>query len=215
MPSTTPRQTTVYGSASLACMDAGRQTRQGRLGVVRVHGRERSAVAGVERLEQVGRLGPVDRSAAVLGAERNVLMSGDGSGKTTLVNALVSLLAAEGRVISVEGTLELRLDRANCLRFEARGLVDRGVTICDPDAARAAPPARSHRRRRGPRPGLHAATREPSASRASMIGSVFGSSPRGAGDLDRGPRHRLRGQRRSLQRADAAGALDEDRAPGR
>ncbi len=74
----------------------------------------------------------VAEAAAVLRRERNVLISGGtGSGKTTLLNALVSLLPAEGRVISIEDTLELRLRRANCLRFEARGLGDRGVTIRD------------------------------------------------------------------------------------
>ena len=72
----------------------------------------------------------VDETAAVLGGRRNVLISGGtGSGKTTLLNALVSLLPAEGRVISIEDTLELRLRRANGLRFEARGLAGRGVTI--------------------------------------------------------------------------------------
>ncbi|MCY4660298.1 MAG: ATPase, T2SS/T4P/T4SS family, partial [Acidobacteria bacterium] len=74
----------------------------------------------------------VQATAAVLQSERNVLISGGtGSGKTTLLNALVALLPAEGRVISIEDTLELRLRRANCLRFEARGLAGRGVTIRD------------------------------------------------------------------------------------
>ena len=74
----------------------------------------------------------VDATAAVLGRERNVLISGGtGSGKTTLLNALVSLLPAEGRVISIEDALEQRLRRANCLRFEVRRLGDRGVTIRD------------------------------------------------------------------------------------
>ena len=75
----------------------------------------------------------VDETAAVLGRDRNLLISGGtGSGKTTLLNTLVSLLRANGRIISIEGTLELRLRRANCLRFEARGLDDRGVTIRAP-----------------------------------------------------------------------------------
>ena len=88
----------------------------------------------IEELKASGSLpaAVVDCAAAVLGAERNVLISGGtGSGKTTLLNALVSLLPAEGRVISIEDTLELRLDRANGLRFEARGLAGRGVTIRD------------------------------------------------------------------------------------
>ena len=74
----------------------------------------------------------VDQTAAVLRSRRNVLISGGtGSGKTTLLSALVSLLPTEGRVISIEDTLELRLRRANCLRFEARGLAGRNVTIRD------------------------------------------------------------------------------------
>ena len=74
----------------------------------------------------------IEQTAAVLRSGRNVLISGGtGSGKTTLLNALVSLLPAEGRVISIEDTLELRLRRANGLRFEARGLGDRDVTIRD------------------------------------------------------------------------------------
>ena len=73
-----------------------------------------------------------DETAVLLRGGRNALISGGtGSGKTTLLNALVSLLPAEGRVISIEDTLELRLRRANCLRFEARGLADRDVTIRD------------------------------------------------------------------------------------
>ena len=74
----------------------------------------------------------VRETAAVLQRGRNVLISGGtGSGKTTLLNALVSLLSAEGRVVSIEDTLELRLRRVNRVRFEARGLGDRGVTIRD------------------------------------------------------------------------------------
>ena len=74
----------------------------------------------------------VEHASAVLRNGRNVLISGGtGSGKTTLLNALVSLLPAEGRVISIEDTLELRLNRSNYLRFEARGLAGRDVTIRD------------------------------------------------------------------------------------
>ncbi|MCY4662072.1 MAG: ATPase, T2SS/T4P/T4SS family, partial [Acidobacteria bacterium] len=74
----------------------------------------------------------VEQAAGVLASGRNLLISGGtGSGKTTLLNALVSLLPAAGRVISIEDTLELRLRRDNGLRFEARGLGGRGVTIRD------------------------------------------------------------------------------------
>ena len=55
-----------------------------------------------------------------LRARRNVLVSGGtGSGKTTLLNALIELLPEEERIVAIEDTLELRIDRTNCLRFEA------------------------------------------------------------------------------------------------
>ena len=56
----------------------------------------------------------------VLRSRRNILVSGGtGSGKTTLLNALIELLPADERIVAIEDTLELRIDRANCLRFEA------------------------------------------------------------------------------------------------
>ena len=74
----------------------------------------------------------VDETAALLRSGRNVLIAGGtGSGKTTLLNALVALLPPEGRVITIEDTLELRFHRPNGLRFEARRLGDQGVTIRD------------------------------------------------------------------------------------
>ena len=86
----------------------------------------------IEELTASGSLpAPVlEAAAGVLQTERNVLLSGGtDSGKTTLLNALVALLPAAGRVISIEDTLELRLRRANCLRFRTRGLAGRNVTI--------------------------------------------------------------------------------------
>ena len=56
----------------------------------------------------------------VLRFRRNILVSGGtGSGKTTLLNALIELLPEEERIVAIEDTLELRIDRTNCLRFEA------------------------------------------------------------------------------------------------
>ncbi len=64
----------------------------------------------------------VDQTATVLRSRRNVLISGGtGSGKLTLLNALVSSLPAEGRVVSIKDPLELRL--------EAHGLAVRDATI--------------------------------------------------------------------------------------
>ena len=73
----------------------------------------------------------VDEARTVLQDDGNILIAGGtGSGKTTLLNALTSLLPAKGRVVSIEDTLELQLRRANCVRFEARGLTG-AVTIRD------------------------------------------------------------------------------------
>ena len=73
----------------------------------------------------------LDASRDMLRSRRNLLVSGGtGSGKTTLLNALIALLPAEGRIVSIEDTLELRIDRPNCVPFEARGL-ERGVSIRD------------------------------------------------------------------------------------
>ena len=55
-----------------------------------------------------------------LASRRNILVSGGtGSGKTTLLNALIELLPEDERIVAIEDTLELRIDRANCVRFEA------------------------------------------------------------------------------------------------
>ena len=75
-----------------------------------------------EDLVRMGSL-PEDvlRSArTTLAARRNILVSGGtGSGKTTLLNALIELLPEDERIVAIEDTLELRIDRANCVRFEA------------------------------------------------------------------------------------------------
>ena len=63
---------------------------------------------------------------------RNILVSGGtGSGKTTLLNALIELLPVDERIVAIEDTLELRIERSNCVRFEARGLQEGAVTIRD------------------------------------------------------------------------------------
>ena len=75
-----------------------------------------------EDLVRMGSLPEVVLHAAraTLLARRNVLVSGGtGSGKTTLLNALIELLPEDERIVAIEDTLELRIDRANCLRFEA------------------------------------------------------------------------------------------------
>jgi pilus assembly protein CpaF len=52
---------------------------------------------------------------------KNILISGGTStGKTTLLNALAMFLPADDRVVLIEDTAELQLDRRNLVRFEAR-----------------------------------------------------------------------------------------------
>ena len=68
----------------------------------------------------------------MLRSRRNILVSGGtGSGKTTLLNALIELLPDDERIVAIEDTLELRIERSNCVRFEARGLREGAVTIRD------------------------------------------------------------------------------------
>ena len=65
-----------------------------------------------------------------LESRHNILVSGGtGSGKTTLLNALIELLPQGERVVSIEDTLELRIDHNNAVRFEAGGREGSPVTI--------------------------------------------------------------------------------------
>ena len=90
------------------------------------------AFTAQDLLEQGALPQPVYEAArSLLRSRSNILVSGGtGSGKTTLLNALVELLPAADRIVSIEDTLELRIERDNCVRFEARGLTE-GVTIRD------------------------------------------------------------------------------------
>jgi pilus assembly protein CpaF len=54
-------------------------------------------------------------------AGKNILISGGTStGKTTLLNALAAFLPIDDRIVLIEDTAELQIDRANLVRFEAR-----------------------------------------------------------------------------------------------
>ena len=104
----------------------------------------------VEELTASGSLpaAVVDEAAAVLGRERNLLISGGtGSGKATLLNALVSLLPADGRIISIEDTLELRLTPRQLPAVRGAGTQRPRRDDPRPGAVRAAPPAGPRRRR--------------------------------------------------------------------
>ena len=52
---------------------------------------------------------------------KNVLISGGtGTGKTTLLNALAATIPAEDRIVLIEETSEILIDKPNLVRFEAR-----------------------------------------------------------------------------------------------
>lgn len=52
---------------------------------------------------------------------RNVLISGGtGTGKTTLLNALAATIPADDRIVLIEETSEILIDKPNLVRFEAR-----------------------------------------------------------------------------------------------
>jgi pilus assembly protein CpaF len=63
----------------------------------------------------------VEIAREAIGRNENVLISGGTStGKTTLLNALASFLPVDDRVVLIEETAELHVDRRNVVRFEAR-----------------------------------------------------------------------------------------------
>src|SRR5204862_7947059 len=52
---------------------------------------------------------------------RNILISGgNGTGKTTLLNALASTIPNHDRIVLIEETSEIMIDKPNLVRFEAR-----------------------------------------------------------------------------------------------
>ena len=62
---------------------------------------------------------PRSRSAVL--AHRNVLISGGtGTGKTTLLNALAATIPDDDRIVLIEETSEIVIDKPNLVRFEAR-----------------------------------------------------------------------------------------------
>ncbi len=76
-----------------------------------------------EELVRIGTMTP-EILATLQGAiarGKNILISGGTStGKTTLLNALATFLPADDRVVLIEDTAELQLDRRNLVRLEAR-----------------------------------------------------------------------------------------------
>src|SRR5262249_32257800 len=51
----------------------------------------------------------------------NILISGGtGTGKTTLLNAIAQTISPDDRIVLIEETSEIRVDKPNLVRFEAR-----------------------------------------------------------------------------------------------
>ncbi|MDE3262954.1 MAG: ATPase, T2SS/T4P/T4SS family [Acidobacteriota bacterium] len=88
----------------------------------------------VEDLVQAGSLprSVLDAARRTLAGRRNILVAGGtGSGKTTMLNALIELLDPAERIVSIEDTLELRIHQPNAVRFEARELGKSATTVRD------------------------------------------------------------------------------------
>ena len=77
----------------------------------------------LDELVQVGTVSPAlacELTQAVT-TRRNVLMSGGtGTGKTTLLNAVAAQIPDGDRIVVIEDTSEIHLQKPNLLRFEAR-----------------------------------------------------------------------------------------------
>lgn len=77
----------------------------------------------VPELVRLGTLtaGMVATIHEAMNRRENILISGGtGTGKTTVLNALAALLSNEDRVVVIEDTAELQLEKPNLVRFEAR-----------------------------------------------------------------------------------------------
>lgn len=76
-----------------------------------------------EELVRIGSLTPelLEILQEAIGKRENILISGGtGTGKTTLLNALSRFISNSERVVVIEDTAEIQLDKPNLVRFEAR-----------------------------------------------------------------------------------------------
>lgn len=76
-----------------------------------------------EELVRIGSLTSeaLSRLQKAITDRRNILISGGtGTGKTTLLNALAASIADEERIVIIEDTAEIQLNKPNLVRFEAR-----------------------------------------------------------------------------------------------
>lgn len=77
----------------------------------------------LEDLVAVGTLSEATGNAFRTAAEarQNILISGGtGTGKTTLLNAIAQTIPREDRIVLIEETSEILIDKPNLVRFEAR-----------------------------------------------------------------------------------------------
>lgn len=77
----------------------------------------------VDDLVDIGTLsgGMACELIAAVASQQNILIAGGtGTGKTTLLNALAAHIADHHRIVVIEETSEIHLDKPNLLRFEAR-----------------------------------------------------------------------------------------------
>lgn len=76
--------------------------------------------------DELVRIGSITSEAlahlrAAIDARQNILVSGGtGTGKTTLLNALAASIPDRERIVIIEDTAEIQLDKPNLVRFEAR-----------------------------------------------------------------------------------------------
>jgi pilus assembly protein CpaF len=76
-----------------------------------------------EELVRIGSLTPtlLDQLGAAIESRENILISGGtGTGKTTLLNALANFISNSERIVVIEDTAEIQLEKPNLVRFEAR-----------------------------------------------------------------------------------------------
>jgi pilus assembly protein CpaF len=76
-----------------------------------------------EELVRIGSLTPqlLDQLRAAIERRENILLSGGtGTGKTTLLNALANFIGDSERIVVIEDTAEIQLEKPNLVRFEAR-----------------------------------------------------------------------------------------------
>jgi pilus assembly protein CpaF len=74
---------------------------------------------------------------AVLGMKNVLISGGTGTGKTTLLSALLGEIPEQERIILIEDTAEICLDKANLVRFEARRAVGGAPEVSIRDLVKA------------------------------------------------------------------------------